>query len=141
MATELTIESRREKTSELLALNGFMALNELVHAMAVSESTIRRDLEVLEEQGLIRRTHGGAVYVKDGNNSHLAFADRQTTMAQAKAAIGKAVAALIPPEQTVIINGGTTCFEVAKAIVGRRLSVITNSVPIGSGFRRTWRRR
>jgi DeoR family transcriptional regulator, fructose operon transcriptional repressor len=72
------------------------------------------------------------VYVKDSNNSHLAFADRQTAMSQAKVAIGRAVATLIPPEQTVIINGGTTCFEVARALVGTRLNVITNSVPIAS---------
>ena len=109
-----------------------MSLAELVQALAVSESTIRRDLEVLEEQGAIRRTHGGAVYVKDATNSHLAFADRQTTMSQAKEAIGKAVAGLIPVEQTVIINGGTTCFEVARALAGSRLNVITNSVPIAS---------
>lgn len=132
MAHEITIETRREKTSDLLALKGFMSLAELGQALTVSESTIRRDLEILEEQGVIRRTHGGAVYVKDSSNSHLAFADRQTTMAQAKAAIGRAVAGLIPPEQTVILNGGTTCFEVAKALVGKRLSVITNSVPIAS---------
>ena len=109
-----------------------MSLAELVQALAVSESTIRRDLEVLEEQGAIRRTHGGAVYVKDTSSSHLAFADRQTTMSQAKEAIGKAVAGLIPVEQTVIINGGTTCFEVARALAGARLNVITNSVPIAS---------
>lgn len=132
MAHELTIETRREKTSELLALKGFMSLAELGQSLTVSESTIRRDLEILEEQGVIRRTHGGAVYVKDTNNSHLAFADRQTAMAQAKAAIGRAVAAMIPPEQAVIINGGTTCFEVAKALAGMRLNVITNSVPIAA---------
>jgi DeoR family transcriptional regulator, fructose operon transcriptional repressor len=132
MANETTIEDRRGKTSELLSKQGFMSLGELVQALTVSESTIRRDLEILEEQGLIRRTHGGAVYIKDTNAVRLAFADRQTTMADAKAAIGRAVAGLIPPEQTVIINGGTTCFEVARALVGTRLNVITNSVPIAS---------
>jgi DeoR/GlpR family transcriptional regulator of sugar metabolism len=49
-----------------------------------------------------------------------------------KAAIAAAVSELIPPGRTVIINGGTTCYQVAKAIGGRRLNVVTNSVPIAS---------
>ena len=101
--------------------------------MNVSESTIRRDLEILEEQGLIRRTHGGAVYVQDGSPAQrLAFADRQTTAAVEKRAIAKAVAELIPLGGTVIINGGTTCYQVASVLAGRRVSVVTNSVPIAS---------
>lgn len=132
MANELSIEDRRGKASELLSRQGFMPLTDLVRALAVSESTIRRDLEVLEEQGHIRRTHGGAVYVKDSSAVRLAFSDRETTMADAKLAIARAVADLIPVGQTVMINGGTTCFQVAGAVAGKRLNVITNSVPIAS---------
>ncbi|MCK4602347.1 MAG: DeoR/GlpR transcriptional regulator, partial [Phycisphaerae bacterium] len=84
MATELNIEDRREKASQLLANQGFVSLAELVQYLGVSESTVRRDLEMLEEQGLIRRTHGGAVYVKDAPAHSLAFADRETTAATEK---------------------------------------------------------
>ena len=73
----MNVEDRRSKTSELLSLQGFMSLAELVDALGVSESTIRRDLEALEQQGLIRRTHGGAVYVADSSAHSLAFAKRQ----------------------------------------------------------------
>jgi DeoR/GlpR family transcriptional regulator of sugar metabolism len=62
----------------------------------------------------------------------MAFADRQGTATAAKGAIARAVAELILPEQTVLLDGGTTCFGVAQAIRGRRLSVITNSVPIAA---------
>jgi DeoR/GlpR family transcriptional regulator of sugar metabolism len=117
---------------ELISKNGFMALADLVHHLGVSESTIRRDLEVLEEQGALRRTHGGAICLKDSPLHRLAFDDRRTTAAAEKAAIAAAVAELIPPGRTVIINGGTTCYQVAKAIQGRRLNVVTNSVPIAS---------
>ena len=86
--------------------------------------------EVLEEQGILRRTHGGAVYTKDSSVHSMAFNERKTTAVDEKKAIARAVAELVTAEQTVAINGGTTCFEVAKAIQGRRLSVITNSVPI-----------
>jgi len=128
----MNVEDRRSKTSELLSLQGFMSLAELVDALGVSESTIRRDLEAIEQQGLIRRTHGGAVYVADSSAHSLAFAKRQDESAGEKQAIARMVTELIPPGQTVIINGGTTCYEVARAVQGRGLNVITNSVPIAA---------
>ena len=109
-----------------------MSLAELFQVLGVSESTIRRDLEALEDQGLIRRTHGGAVFVKDTSLHHLAFADREMTAVEEKRAIATGVAKLIPENQTVILDGGTTCYEVARAVAGRQLNVITNSVPIAS---------
>jgi len=88
-------------------------------ASSLSESTVRRDLEVLEEQGLLRRTHGGAVYVKDTFGQRLAFADRETSAAAEKEAIAATVAAMIPEGQTIILNGGTTCYQVARALSRR----------------------
>ena len=132
MAKENDIEDRRSKLSEMLSFNGFMSMAELVDRLSVSDSTIRRDLEILEEQGVIRRTRGGAVYIKDSPAQRLDFAERETTAVAEKRAIARAAAELIPPGQAVMLNGGTTCYEVARAIQGRRLSVITNSVPIAS---------
>jgi DeoR/GlpR family transcriptional regulator of sugar metabolism len=109
-----------------------MSMAELCQELGVSESTIRRDLEALEEEGLIRRTHGGAVYIQDTPGHRYSFSERETAMAAEKAAIGAAVAELIPPGQTVILNGGTSCLEVARALRGRHMSVVTNSVPIAS---------
>ncbi len=132
MAMDLPIDDRRIKEAELVSQKGFMSLTELVQHLDVSESTIRRDLEVLEEQGVVRRTHGGAVYVKDSSAHHLAFADRETSAAVEKQAIAKAVAELIPAGRTILINGGTTCYQVARQIAGRRLNVVTNSLPIAA---------
>lgn len=130
MATEIGIEDRRSKAAELIEKQGFISLPEFVRLLGVSDSTIRRDLEVLEEQGVIRRTHGGAVSIKNATTHSLAFADREAAAVAEKKAIARAVAQLIPENQTVILNGGTTCVEVARAVIGRRLNVITNSVPI-----------
>jgi DeoR family fructose operon transcriptional repressor len=132
VATELGIEDRRAREAEFLSQKGFMSLSELMAQVGVSESTVRRDLEILEEQGVIRRTHGGAVYVKDSPAHRLAFADRQMSAAAEKQAIAKAVAEMIPSGATILINGGTTCYEVARALAGRRLNVVTNSLPIAS---------
>jgi len=113
-------------------VKGFMKLSDLVEAIGVSESTMRRDLEILEEQRLVKRTYGGAVFIKDTSRQKLAFADREMTAAAEKRAIAQATAGRIPENQTVILNGGTTCYEVARALMGRHLSVVTNSVPIAS---------
>ena len=132
MATELLIEDRREKAAELLSVQGVMSLAELVQQLGVSESTVRRDLEVLERGGVIKRTHGGAVYVKDTAVHSYVFDARTTTAIAEKEAIARTVAELVVDDQTVVINGGTTCYQIARSLRGRRLSVITNSVPIAS---------
>ena len=132
MATDLSIDERRGRLSELIMKQGFASLAELVQILGVSESTVRRDLEMLEEQGLTRRTRGGAISIRDSAVHPLAFADRETTCLDEKQAIARAVARLIPENQTVILNGGTTCFQVGRELAGRRLNVITNSVPIAS---------
>ena len=96
MAMEAVIETRRTKESEMISVKGFVSLAELVQIFGVSESTVRRDLEVLEEQGAIRRTYGGAVFVKDTASTKLAFAERETTALAQKRAIARAIAGLIP---------------------------------------------
>ena len=128
MAAENVIGGRRAREAELLSVHGFMALADLAGQVGVSESTARRDLEILEQQGLVRRIHGGAVWA----GQKFAFAEREMTAATEKQAIADAVAGLIPENQTIILDGGTTCREIARAIAGRRISVVTNSVPIAS---------
>jgi DeoR/GlpR family transcriptional regulator of sugar metabolism len=132
MATDTSIDDRRSKVFELLASKGFAKLTEIVQTLNVSESTARRDLEVLEEQGLARRTHGGAILTKDTAGHRMAFSERQSAAVPQKQAIARAVSELIGPDQTIMLDGGTTCYEVARALHGRRISVITNSVPIAS---------
>ncbi len=114
---------------ELIARKGFMSLSELASTLRVSESTARRDLEVLEEGGSVRRTHGGVVSLAEPPTSRLGYAEREGSAVAEKRAIAAAVAERIGEHQTVILDGGTTCCHVAEALAGRRLSVITNSVP------------
>ena len=132
MTTEHAIEERLPVAMELLSQQGFVSVGELQEAMGVSLNTIRRDLKVLEDAGLIKRTHGGAVLLRDTARQKLAFADRETTALAEKQAIARAIAERIPENQTVILDGGTTCREVARALAGRHISVVTNSVPIAS---------
>src|SRR5271169_2740652 len=122
-------ETRRRYLLDLITRQGFATLDELVKVLGVSESTIRRDLEALDLAGSIKRTHGGAVYTGEVR-SMPAFDERTGTAAAEKRAIGLATAALLEDGDTVLLDGGTTTLEVARALIGRRVQVVTNSLPI-----------
>lgn len=122
-------ETRRRHLLELITRQGYATLDELVKVLGVSESTIRRDLEALDLAGSIKRTHGGAIYSGEVR-SMPAFDERTGTAAAEKRAIGLLTAALLEDGDTVLLDGGTTTLEVARALVGRRVQVVTNSLPI-----------
>ncbi len=122
-------ETRRRHLLEMITRQGYATLEELVRQLGVSDSTVRRDLEALDAQGAIKRTHGGAVYAGEVRLMP-AFDDRTGTAAIEKRAIGHLAASLIADGDTVLLDGGTTTLEVARALVGRRVQVVTNSLPI-----------
>ena len=122
-------ETRRRQLLDLITRQGFATLEELVRASGVSESTVRRDLETLDIAGQVKRTHGGAVVVGDSKPLP-AFEDRAATCAAEKRAIGRAAAALLEDGDSVLLDGGTTTLEIARALVGRPMQVVTNSLPI-----------
>jgi DeoR family fructose operon transcriptional repressor len=122
-------ETRRKRLMELITNQGFATLEELVRGLGVSESTVRRDLEALDAAGSIRRTHGGAVVPGEGR-AMPALEDRSTTAQDEKRAIGQAAAALVEDGDTILLDGGTTTLEVARALAHRPVQVVTNSLPI-----------
>ena len=133
----MLVESRRRLLLDRIARQGFATLDELVKSLGVSESTVRRDLEALGHAGSVRRTHGGAMLAEPfaapvaiESQPMPAFDDRTTTATLEKRAIGRATAALIDDGDTILLDGGTTTLEVARALLGRRVQVVTNSLPI-----------
>jgi DeoR family transcriptional regulator, fructose operon transcriptional repressor len=124
---------RRSRLVELIRVRGFAAIDELVAELGVSESTIRRDLDALEQQGEARRTHGGVLY-RGGLPRLAEFDHRQPTHWAEKRAIATVAAARIADGETVLLDGGTTTYEVARLLVGRPLQVVTNSLPVANLF-------
>ncbi|NDH07464.1 DeoR/GlpR transcriptional regulator, partial [bacterium] len=61
------VEERRQRVLDLVSTRGFASLADLAEHIQVSESTVRRDLEYWHQQGNLRRTHGGAIFVGDGS--------------------------------------------------------------------------
>ena len=111
----------------------FASLEELSERVDVSVSTVRRDLTLLEAKGALRRTHGGARLVAPKSDEFI-FTSRDTHQLGEKEAIGQAAAALIQPNQGVIIDSGTTAYHVANHLGGKASHVITNSLPVANHF-------
>ncbi len=126
----MLVEERRQKVLDLVSERGFMSLDELAKAIKVSASTVRRDLDHLNDKG-VRRTHGGAVYIGNGNGMP-ALEDRLASQLDEKKAIAKVAAARVRDGDTVLLDGGTTTLEVARLLVGRSLQIVTNSLPIAA---------
>ena len=129
----MAAEDRRTSLVGLVQQHGFASLPELVNQLEVSESTVRRDLGVLEEMGVVRRTHGGAFY--SGPSPNLPhFKQRQEAEWDKKKAIAQAANGLIDDGDTVLLDSGSTTYELARLLVGRPLQIVTNSLPVANLF-------
>src|SRR5690349_970838 len=132
----MLIEERQARLQTLLAQRGMSDLETLCAELSVSQSTVRRDLDAMESQGLVRRTHGGVIWVGDRNNSTrpYAFDQRMAVQIDAKRKIARAAAKLVGDGQTILLDGGTTTFHLAEELLGRSLQIVTNSLPIANRF-------
>src|SRR6266404_8298011 len=126
-------EKRRNLLLELVRTQGFASLPDLAEKLHVSESTVRRDLDQLEITGSAKRTHGGVFYT--GSSPKLPhFDERQPAQWDKKRLIARRAVELIENGDTLLLDGGTTAYEVARLLVGRPLQIVTNSLPVANLF-------
>lgn len=114
-----------------------VTVRDLVAAMQVSPATLRRDLAKLDDMGQIRRVHGGVEAVNRMAPPILttrAFDVSQTLHVERKRAIARAAAALCQDGESIIINAGTTTFQMVDFLKERRLQILTNSFPIAAAL-------
>lgn len=126
-------EERQTRIEEHLNRMEFASLDELSELVDASPSTVRRDLQVLEARGSVRRTHGGARLINP-RSDEFAFATRDTHQLDEKEQIGRACAELIAPNQSLILDAGTTVFHVARYLEPKTPQIITNSLPVANHF-------
>lgn len=126
-------DQRRQQLLEMVRARGFAPLPELARALSVSEATIRRDVGLLEEQGAASRIHGGVLYT--GASPKLPHFDAtEPGRWEQKRAIARKTVELIEDGDTILLDGGSTTYEVARLLVGRPLHVVTNSLPVANLF-------
>ncbi|MCM5557585.1 DeoR/GlpR family DNA-binding transcription regulator [Pleomorphomonas sp. JP5] len=112
---------------------GFVSIETLAASYGVTTQTIRRDVNALCGENLLRRRHGGVETVNASGN--LAYQARQIINVHAKRAIGRAVAALIPDRASLLIGIGTTPEQVAVALAGHEeLTVVTNNLNVADAL-------
>jgi DeoR family transcriptional regulator, glycerol-3-phosphate regulon repressor len=122
---------RRDRIVELVRRDGFASIDALAQRFEVTPQTIRRDINALCGQALLRRYHGGAGLPSTVEN--LAYPTRQVLYLEEKRRIAGLVARHIPDAASLFINIGTTTEEVAKALLDHRdLRVITNNLNVAA---------
>ncbi|GAA2279846.1 DeoR/GlpR family DNA-binding transcription regulator [Nonomuraea roseoviolacea subsp. roseoviolacea] len=131
---------RQQAILELVRLNGGVRVVDLVRAFGVSDITVRRDLEVLAERGLLAKVHGGATAIGAGSTDEPGFAAKSMRQEEEKRAIARRAAVLVEPGSAVALSAGTTTYTLAHELVAvPGLTVVTNSVRVGDVFQRAGR--
>jgi DeoR/GlpR family transcriptional regulator of sugar metabolism len=126
----LSSTERHKEILEMIHRNKRVSVTDLCEHFAISEATARRDLEYMDEHGMIKRVYGGAI-APESPTLEFPMIDRQDINIDQKRLIGAAAAKLINNGETIFLGSGTTVLEVARALVNHSgLTVITNSLPI-----------
>jgi DeoR/GlpR family transcriptional regulator of sugar metabolism len=130
VSSALSSIERQEELQKYIISSGRVTVNEICERFDISEATARRDLEILSEQGKIRRIHGGAIPVHKAP-PELPVHQRMNERSESKSRIGELAAQQIQNGETIFLGTGTTVFEVARHITDKKdLTVITNSLLI-----------
>lgn len=116
-----TVKARTETIRERISQSGEVVFSELAAEFGVSEMTIRRDIDVLESEGVVRKVIGGAIAVAKAQEPP--FAVRSESASEHKRLIADAVVGMLSPGESVILDSGSTVLEVARAIRGRMLGL------------------
>jgi DeoR/GlpR family transcriptional regulator of sugar metabolism len=127
----LLARQRQALILERVREDGAVRVGELARALGVSDMTIRRDLDLLSERGLLDKVHGGATAPADRSAFEPTFVAKSSRQQAEKDAIADAASLLVEPEMAIAISAGTTTHALARRLVDTpRLTVVTNSIPV-----------
>ena len=125
---------RQLRIRQMLESKDFIDLETLCRELDTSESSIRRDLDALEEQNVLKRVYGGALVRSAANGGGFDYEISGKHFQDEKARIAKLAAGLISDGQTVVLDGGSTAAAVARELATRSLHIVTNSLPIAEAL-------
>jgi len=131
--TSVLNEERRRSIVDFVNQNGRALVRELARKYGSSEITIRRDLELLHNRGVVYRTHGGALPIRAGSESDRNLTEREMQHPREKQRIAQAAAQIVREGQAIMLDSGSTTTAIARALRGfQQLTVITNAINIAS---------
>jgi DeoR family transcriptional regulator of aga operon len=126
-------EERRRAILDMLKRDGRVLVGDLARHFDTSQVTIRKDLEVLDGQGIVHRTHGGALPAHEGALEDPSLREKEKLHRKEKLHIASAAARLVNEGQVVILDSGTTTTAIAHALRNfRNLTIVTNAVNIAA---------
>ncbi|MEH7545847.1 DeoR family transcriptional regulator [Neobacillus bataviensis] len=125
----MLVAERQKKIVELVNERLSIRVTELSKIFSVTEETIRRDLEKLEKENLLMRSHGGAVSIEK-DQGEISYLEREITNAEQKKAIAAAAVRLIEQGDQIVLDASTTAWYVAKELPDMPLTVLTNSIKV-----------
>lgn len=126
---------RKAKIIEFVKRTNIATVTQLSEEFNVHEATIRRDLSEIEREGQLRRTHGGVI-LGEGIHSEPSFTVRATERVEEKQRIGEKAAEMIQEGDSIILDSGTTTFQIAKHIANKtNITVVTNDINIAAELR------
>lgn len=126
MGHEIIPIERQQRILEIVSEKGVVRVNELSRLFDVSVMTIRRDLVTLEEQGLLQRSHGGAVSRRRFQREPY-YDQKDKLNREAKEAIGRLAATLVESGETIFVNSGSTTLELFRNLPDIELRVVTSN--------------
>jgi DeoR/GlpR family transcriptional regulator of sugar metabolism len=133
IAAMLAVE-RRRRIAEIIRSRGVVAVAEMAEALGTSEMTLRRDLRVMADQGLLMRTHGGAV-LPAGLAHEPTYSEKASQAAAEKAAIARLAVSMVRAGDSIVLGPGTTTLALARLLVDfPELTVVTNSLLVAQAL-------
>ncbi len=125
-----SFQDRMEAVFQIVTRQGSARVSELQEILGVSDMTIRRCLNAMASDGLIRRVHGGAAAIEGGESRFMIM--RNSLNTNVKALLANRAIEFIPENGSVYLDSGTTCFAVAKRLAtsGKTVNIITDSIKI-----------
>ena len=121
---------RQLRIRQMFAARDFLDVETLCRELNASESSVRRDLAILENERALKRVYGGAIPVQVAGD----YALETVRAGDEKSHIAHLAASLIEDGQTVILDGGTTVTALARELANKSIHVITNSLPIAEAL-------
>ncbi len=125
----MLVAERYDKIVQLVNERGSIRVTELSELCQVTEETIRRDLDRLEQAGRLRRSHGGAVSVKE-QQPEIPYFEREIVRADEKRSIAEEAIKLILPGERVLLDASSTAWYMAQSMPDIPLTVLTNSIKV-----------